>query len=170
MENLELLLIAGLIKGAIIFFVIIPTFVFLLCVRRINGKWHIKKDGVAPYLYALYGSKAMCTPPENMCQLHCDVIITELATITLLCVIALFGGLISGMICLIISAVIEYPKTFLVLLLSIKFIAVIVWKTRVYTKTEVWRNQKEKTKDQINKLFQVFQKASNKVCIKFENV
>lgn len=177
MENLKLWLIGGLF----IYFVIIPAFVFILCVRKKSGKWYIKKWAVLKFLLFLNKGDT----PKNTCYLYVDavlaayfvtIVFVTIVLFILLFIFFLFSFFFCGIVIVyvIASAIIEHPKTFLALLLSIKFIAALTWKIWAYTKIEAWLNQKEKTKDQINKFFQVFQKikqkASNKVCIKFENV
>lgn len=173
MENavsLSLLLVAGSIATFAVYFVIVPTFTFLLCVRKKSGKWYIKKGTVLGFL--LFFSK--CDVPKNICYLYADAVLGMLlATVTLF---AFFLSLFffCGMVYVIYAAVILNQKLTLVLLLIAGLVAIIIWRIRVYIKTKTWQIQKEKIKSQINKFFQVFrkmkQKVSNKVCIKFENV
>ena len=163
------LLVAGTIAVFAVYFVAVPAFVFLLCVRKKSGKWYIKKGAVLRFL--LFFSKD--DVPKNICYLHADTVIAAiLASITLF-MFSLLSFFFCGMVYVIVPAIIEHPKTFLALLLSVQLIAVITWKARAYMKTEIWQ-RKKKIKSQINKFSQAFQKAghkvSNKICIKLENV
>lgn len=156
MENLELWLIGGLLMC----FIVIPAFTFLLCVRRINRKWHIKKDGIALYLY---GNDIVSIIPENMCELYCIALLPSLVCFGILLVIGSFCFI--GLIFYPFAS--EHPKPFSVILLGAMFIAMITWKVSAYAKTELWQNRKKK----ISRTFQkVKQKIEGKICIKFENI
>jgi len=95
-SELLLILLIGEFVVLFMFFAVIPALIFLICVKKVNGKWQIRNDddGIATYLYGERAIHKIWYTPKNMCELYGCAMLCQLATIVLFSAVAMVGFLL----------------------------------------------------------------------------